>query len=228
MSRFQDVRILYIEDDPGTARLVQKYLERAGYAVDLARNGTEGLQMYDAAIHTLVAVDQNMPVYAGLDVIRTLASRGALPPLIMITGTGSEEVAVAAMKLGASDYLVKDGEGRYLRLLPLVIERTLKQQQLAEQKRAAEQALHECEATYRAMFEKNWAIKLLIEPITGAIVDANSAASQFYGYSVDTLRTMNIADINDLPPHEIAAEMEQARNQQRLYFNFRHRLASGS
>ncbi len=227
MSNFQDVRILYIEDDPDAARLVQKCLERAGYTVDLACDGAEGLQMYNAAIHTLVAVDQNMPVYTGLDVIRSLASRGSLPPLIMITGTGSEEVAVEAMKLGASDYLVKDVEGRYLRLLPLVIERTLKQQQLAEQKRVAEEALREREAIYRAMFEKNWAVKLLIEPTTGAIVDANPAASAFYGYSLDRLRTMNIADINDLPPQEIAAEMEQARNQQRVYFNFRHRLATG-
>jgi PAS domain S-box-containing protein len=83
------------------------------------------------------------------------------------------------------------------------------------------------EATYRSMFEKNRAVKLVIEPETGAIVDANPAASEFYGYSRECLRTMHIMDINVLPPEQIRAEMQQAYDEQRLYFCFQHRLASG-
>ena len=62
--------------------------------------------------------------------LRTLATRGALPPTIMVTGHGDEAVAVEAMKLGAGDYLVKDVEGRYLTLLPTVVARVLHQQRL--------------------------------------------------------------------------------------------------
>ena len=118
-------RILYMEDDPGLARLFQRRLEREGYHVDLAADGRIGLSMFEADGYDLVAMDQKMPNLDGLEALRILASREFPPPIIMITGTGSEEIAVQAMKLGASDYLIKDPEGRYLDLLPPVIERAL-------------------------------------------------------------------------------------------------------
>jgi DNA-binding NtrC family response regulator len=60
----------------------------------------------------------------GLATIRTLLARGPLPPTIMITGAGDEEIAIEALKLGASDYVVKDVEGGYLELLPSSSRRT--------------------------------------------------------------------------------------------------------
>ncbi len=143
MSELEPIRILYMEDDTGQARLLQKALERAGYVVTLARDGAEGLAMYDAGSYDVLAVDQNMPVYDGLDVIRILAARGPLPPIVMVTGTGNEQVAVEAMKLGARDYIVKDVEGGYLDLLPPVIRQVFQQQRLAEEKRRAQEALRQ-------------------------------------------------------------------------------------
>jgi len=130
-----------MEDDAGLARLLQKRLEREGHIVDVARDGREGLSMYAMASYDVVAVDQNMPVYDGLEVIRQLASRGPLPPLVMVTGTGNEQVAVEAMKMGAHDYIVKDLEGGYLDLLPAVIQQVIRQHRLAEEKREADAAL---------------------------------------------------------------------------------------
>ena len=127
-------RVLYMEDDPGLARLFQKRLEQAGYIVDLARDGEEGLAKYNAGSYDVVVVDQNMPVHDGLEVIRILASQGPLPPTIMITGTSSEQTAVEAMKLGASEYIVRGVGGGYLDLLPTVIERMLQQQRLVEER----------------------------------------------------------------------------------------------
>jgi len=141
MSKSKAIRILYMEDDPGSARLFQKRLEQAGYVVDIARDGEEGLAMYEAGSYDVVAVDQTMPVHDGLEVLRFLASGGPLPPTIMVTGTGNEQIAVEAMKLGTSDYIVKDVEGRYLELLPSVIERALRQQRLAEEEQRAERLL---------------------------------------------------------------------------------------
>ncbi len=138
MAERKQIRILYMEDDPGLARLVQKKLEQAGYIVDIASDGEEGLAMYAAGSYDVVAVDQTMPVYDGLGVIHTLASQGPLPPMIMVTGTGDERTAVEAMRLGAGDYIVKDVEGGYLDLLPSVIERALRQQRLTEEKQQAE------------------------------------------------------------------------------------------
>ena len=92
---------------------------------------------------------------------------------------------------------------------------------------AAEEALRHSEARYRSMFENNQAVKLLINPQTGQIVDANTAASRFYGYTQDQLRTMRIQDINILSDEEIRAEMNRAKVELRHVFHFRHRLASG-
>ncbi|MGH8056494.1 MAG: two-component system sensor histidine kinase NtrB, partial [Candidatus Entotheonellia bacterium] len=99
---------------------------------------------------------------------------------------------------------------------------------LAEvERRRAEEKLRESEARYRQMFENNRAVKLLIDPNSGAIVDANPAAAEFYGYSLDVLRAMRITDLNTLPPAQVAVEMGRAASMRRLTFVFRHRLASG-
>ncbi|MEZ4366697.1 MAG: PAS domain S-box protein [Kofleriaceae bacterium] len=80
---------------------------------------------------------------------------------------------------------------------------------------------------YRAVFEVNSAIKLLIDPATGAIVDANRAAVEFYGWSLETMRRMRVSDINTLTLDELRAEMRAAASGRRGYFRFRHRVASG-
>jgi PAS domain S-box-containing protein len=78
------------------------------------------------------------------------------------------------------------------------------------------------------MFERNLAVKLLIDPDSGTIVDANPAAAEFYGYPLEQLQRLKITDLNSLPPAQVAAEMGQALSEQRTYFLFRHRLASGA
>jgi PAS domain S-box-containing protein len=88
-------------------------------------------------------------------------------------------------------------------------------------------SLRESEERFRKMFERHKAIMLLVEPESGAIVDTNAAAAEFYGYSHETLRGMNIGEINQLTPEEVAAERQRALEEQRNYFVFPHRLASG-
>jgi PAS domain S-box-containing protein len=79
---------------------------------------------------------------------------------------------------------------------------------------------------YRAVFEVNTAVKLLIDPDSGQIVDANRAASAFYGWSLDELRRMCITDINTSTPGEIGSDLARARAG-KGYFRFRHRTAGG-
>lgn len=68
---------------------------------------------------------------------------------------------------------------------------------------------------------------LLVNPDTGDIVGANTAASDYYGYPVDQLCQMKISAINTLTPEQIAEEMRQANQEERSHFHFQHRLASG-
>jgi len=135
------LRILYMEDEVDAAQLARSRLQKLGYHVDLAANGEEGLALYRQGYYDLIAVDQHMPSVDGLTVLRRLAVIGNLPPTIMVTGTGSEAVAVEALKLGASDYIVKDVNGNYLDLLPTVIEQVLSQRQLLDERRDAVAAL---------------------------------------------------------------------------------------
>ena len=155
MDQPESIRILYIEDDPGLARLMQKRLGRAGYAVDIAADGKEGVARYHADPYDVVLVDQSLPIHDGLEVIRILGSNGSLPPTIMITGTGDERVAVEAMKLGADDYIVKDVEGGYLNLLPSVIKKALQQRRSFKEKQRAEEALRKEQEKFQTLVEES-------------------------------------------------------------------------
>jgi len=88
-------------------------------------------------------------------------------------------------------------------------------------------AIDEAESLYRHFFEHNPAIKLLIDPISGRIDDANAPAAAFYGYPRERLVGMSIHELNTLPPEEVRAEMERARAEERTLFRFPHRLAGG-
>jgi diguanylate cyclase (GGDEF)-like protein/PAS domain S-box-containing protein len=91
-----------------------------------------------------------------------------------------------------------------------------------------EQALHQSEARFRQMFESHSSPMLLIDPASGAIVDANRAAALFYGYGEEQMRQMNIADINTHTREELLHERQQALREERNFFVFPHRLADGS
>ncbi len=135
------VRVLYMEDDAGLARLVQKRLTRTGYQVDIAADGDRGLSLYRSGTYDVLLLDQDMPGKSGLDVIRILASNGSRPCMVMLTGAGNEAIAVEALKLGASDYVMKDVEGRYLELIQTVIDQAFDKWKLIREKKVAEQRL---------------------------------------------------------------------------------------
>jgi len=97
-----------------------------------------------------------------------------------------------------------------------------------QSRKQAEINLRESEALYHAMFERNYSVKYLLDPENGNIIDANEAASRFYGYPVDQLRHMNISQININPLNRITKEMGEAMIEKRNYFLFRHRLADGT
>jgi diguanylate cyclase (GGDEF)-like protein/PAS domain S-box-containing protein len=96
------------------------------------------------------------------------------------------------------------------------------------ERKVAEAALQRSETRFRTLFTASKVVMLLIDPATGAIVDANAAAADYYGFTVAELRRMEIGAINTLSPEEIAAEMQRAAVDQRWHFHFRHRLASGA
>jgi two-component system sensor histidine kinase EvgS len=89
-------------------------------------------------------------------------------------------------------------------------------------------ALRESEESYRKLFENHSAVKIILDPDTGAILDANDAAAQYYGWTREELKYMKIYQINTLSPEEVNVEMERTRSERRNRFEFRHRRADGS
>lgn len=146
------VTILCVDDDAILAGRIRKRLERQGFEVTLAGDGATGLDLAERQRFDLIIVDHFMPVMGGLEMIRRLRERDDSVLIIMMTGAGDENVAVESLKLGASDYLVKDGHGQYLEMLPMIISQALNRQQLREEKEHAEKLLRISEERYRLLF----------------------------------------------------------------------------
>jgi len=86
--------------------------------------------------------------------------------------------------------------------------------------------LYESESRFKNMFQRHNSIMLLIEPESGNIIDANISASTFYGYSIQQLCSMTIADISTMTKEEISANRIKAKDGLQNYFVFKHRLSN--
>jgi DNA-binding NtrC family response regulator len=120
-------RILLVEDEVNMARTMAKNLERAGYAVAHAGDGEAALATLANESFDVVLTDLKMPVLDGMGLLRAIHDRGIGTSVIVLTGYGTIETAVEAMKLGAADYLIKDARPQEVLF---TIERTLKVQAL--------------------------------------------------------------------------------------------------
>ena len=92
----------------------------------------------------------------------------------------------------------------------------------------AESALRESEERYRSIFRNNHAVMLIIDPDNGYIVDVNAAAAEFYGWSEEELKSMNISEINILPPEEIKSKMNEVFRHGMDHLFFKHKTADRS
>jgi len=117
--------ILIVEDSEDDQRLCRRALRATGHILVPALTAAAGLAKFAETHPDMILLDFNLPDMDGLGFLEKFTDRGvAAVPVIMLTGEGNESIAVAAMKAGASDYLVKDVAGDYLRLLPSVVRRT--------------------------------------------------------------------------------------------------------
>ncbi|HKJ76441.1 MAG TPA: PAS domain-containing protein, partial [Gammaproteobacteria bacterium] len=130
--------VLHVEDDAAQAQLVERRLRKAGFEVEWAGDGREGLERALTGRHCAVVADYRLPGRNGIDILRDLALRPSAPPVVMLSGADEVGVAVDAMKLGAADYLLKDTAGVYLDLLPVMVERVCRQHGLLQEKQRSE------------------------------------------------------------------------------------------
>ena len=101
-------RILIVDDEANIRTMVRIALQKDGHTVDQAADGPDALAKYgDGHAWDLVLLDQRMPGMEGLEVLRTMRRRDATARVVMITAFGTIDLAVEAMKAGATDFLRK-------------------------------------------------------------------------------------------------------------------------
>ncbi len=166
------LRLLLIEDSENDAQLLVRELKRAGYDVRYERVDTEETlnaaldrQMWDLAIG-----DYSMPQFSGMAALRLIQERGLDLPFISVSGTITEEMAVAAMRAGAKDYVTK---GQLQRLIP-AIERELRESE-------ARAALRDAEASFATLVEFA-PIGIYRSNPVGQFLSVNSAFVRMLGY----------------------------------------------
>jgi len=143
VSETQPIRLLYIDDDPGLGRLVERALTRHGYQVTHALSGDEGLRQLAGGSFDVIALDHFMPGKEGLEVLAEIQKLPDPPPVVYVTGADEGRIAVAALKAGASDYVIKDVGGAFLDLLHSAAEQALEAARLRRAKEAAEREMRE-------------------------------------------------------------------------------------
>ncbi|MFZ0213188.1 MAG: sigma-54 dependent transcriptional regulator [Candidatus Acidiferrales bacterium] len=119
--------ILLVEDKSELRAMLHRALEKAGYTVDEASDGTAAIEKVRKRRYLLVLTDLKLPGASGIDVLREARRADAMIPVILITAYGSVEDAVTAMKEGAFDFIQKPVELEHLKLL---VARAARQQDL--------------------------------------------------------------------------------------------------
>ena len=132
------LRVLIVEDRPADAELMLYELERAGFQPQWRRVETEADYLSQLqTVPDIILADHTLPEFGAPRALELLRASALDIPLIVVTGSISEEVAVARLKQGATDYIIKDRMTR----LGDSVERALKEKRLRDQKREAEEAL---------------------------------------------------------------------------------------
>jgi two-component sensor histidine kinase len=119
------IRILYIDDDEALALLMQKNLGRRGFALEWASDGASGLARLAEGGIEAVVLDHFLKAETGLDILPRIMDMPDHPPVIYATGSGDTSIAVAALKAGADDYVLKGISPDYFDLLAAALEQGL-------------------------------------------------------------------------------------------------------
>ncbi|TBW57594.1 diguanylate cyclase [Marinobacter halodurans] len=178
--------ILYIEDDEGLARLLERRLRRQGYSLEWVTNGQAGLERIEEQAYDVAAIDYELPGMNGLTILERMQVMPNAPPAVMISGAGDMQTAISAMKMGAADYVVKTVDGNYLDLLPGIIDRILDNRRLQQQAQAIQRELEEERNLAAAVFHTSADPMLIIDAQTH-ISRCNGAFEALFGYTPDEM-----------------------------------------
>jgi PAS domain S-box-containing protein len=188
MNPYNEIKILLVEDDEDDYLLFKEYLsdiKLGRYALTWASTYDKGLALIRKREHDIYFFDYRLGKHNGLDLIKECMINVIDVPVILLTGIGNHETDIAAMELGAADYLMKseiDAE-KLERSIRYSIEQTksLKKVKDSEEK-------------FRSIFENSHDVIYLADS-SGKIYEINKAAERLFGYSRDEMLQINASEL---------------------------------
>lgn len=183
-----NVHVLLVEDNADHLVLAQRSCDQSHIVLTLASSLAEARRLLAEQTFDLIVSDLVLSDGRG-DELLTHANDDLPLPVVLMTGYGDEQVAVAALKAGALDYIVKTPDS--LRDLPRIIARALRERRLLVERRQAEQALRQSERLFRAMIERS-SDAISIVDRAGRVRYASPSTRHLIGYAVDGMLAVPI------------------------------------
>jgi len=211
MNIFGEIKILLVEDDEDDYYLFENFLNDikiGNYALTWAGTYDKGISLIRKKEHDIYFFDYMLGSHNGLDLIKESIMAGIDAPLILLTGLGNHGTDLAAMELGAADYLLKNelDAGKLERCIRYSIEQSKSLKKIKDS-----------EEKFRSIFENTHDVIYLADS-NGKVYEINKAAERLFGYTRRELIEMNVSDLyENREDHE---KFLEAINQTGNYSNY--------
>lgn len=194
------IRVLLVEDNPANAELFLHALrgESVVNHPDLVKTPEEFERKLRENSYDVVLADYQLSGWSGLDALAIIQKQGLNLPLVLVTSALGEEKAVECIKLGVSDYVLKD----HLLRLPMAVRRAFDRKSLAEKSTRDAKIREECAESFRFVFAKNPIPMMVCDRDTLRYLEVNDVCVEQYGYSREEFLQMRATDIRT--PEEAA------------------------
>lgn len=180
--------ILLIDDSDSVQTAISSVLSSREYILGTASSGTEGLSCLEQQKYDLILLDYSLPDTDGLHLLQKIVKKNPDIPVIMVTGSGSERLAVQALKSGASDYLVKTTD--FISKLPHVVRDNLDKYDMRRRNRELESQLRE---SYKQLKLLNRELEAKVQARTEELERAYQLSNELMAKAVDS--NMQLAEL---------------------------------
>ncbi|MBN1593642.1 MAG: response regulator [Candidatus Coatesbacteria bacterium] len=189
-------KILIVDDNKDHNDLQKDAVSESSndYIISQALGSDECLDAIKDAQFDLIILDYTLPNMNGIELMDRIKSLKPDMPILMVTGHGDESIAVDAMKRGACDYLAKTPDMSFLKALPIVVKKALKQHELSLEKKHLEEQVRQTK-DYLAKIIENAGEAVFVTDLSGKVLSVNRAGQRLFGALNGSLIKGNICDL---------------------------------
>ncbi len=208
------IKVLFVDDNEPLLSVGSEYMERDSPDLEIttASSATAALDLLEFKKFDAIISDYQMPIIDGLEFLARVRAKDDLIPFIIFTGKSREEIAINALNLGATHYVIKGGDpkSQYAELIHIVRSSV---EHFREKK-----ALSESEERYRIVFENANDGILMVDRVDRKVLSANARFCEMIGYTLEELLEFSVADMH--PEEELENVLDlfekQARDEIRI------------